>query len=104
VIKASALLGAVALAAAPTAPGRILDPGPPEDPGVAGIVHCTVPAVRGVQLAEAKRRVVKGRCTVNAVMRKRSSIRKGRVASVVPTPGTVLAKGTGVLLVVSSGR
>jgi hypothetical protein len=103
-MKASVLLGAVALAAAPTAPALGLDPGPPEDSGVTGIRHCAVPAVRGVQLAVAKRRVVEARCRVGAVMRKRSAVRKGRVASVVPKVGTVLAEGTGVLLVVSSGR
>lgn len=100
-IKAALLLGAVAAAAAPTA--WSFDPGPPEDPGVTGIPHCTVPAVRGVELAAAKRRVSGARCTVSAVMRRRSSVRKGRVASVVPRAGTVLAEGTGVVLIVSSG-
>ena len=102
-IKLAVLLGAVAAATAPTAPAQMLDPGPPEDPGVAGIPHCTVPALRGVQLAAAKHRVLGARCTVSAVMRKHSSVRKGRVVSVVPRPGTVLADGTGVLLMVSSG-
>jgi PASTA domain-containing protein len=102
VIKRGVLLGAVALAIAPSAPAQ-LDPAPPEDPGVTGIPHCTVPAVRGVQLAAAKRRVLGARCSVSAVMRKRSSVRKGRVASVVPRAGTVLAEGTGVILIVSSG-
>ena len=50
-IKAAALLGAIAAVIAPTASARMLDPGPPEDPGIAGIPHCTVPAVRGAQLA-----------------------------------------------------
>jgi hypothetical protein len=104
VIKGVVLLGAVALAAAPTAPARSLDPAPPEDPGVTGIPHCTVPALRGVQLAVAKRRVASARCTVSAVMRKRSTVAKGRVTSVVPRAGSVLAEGTGVLLIVSSGR
>jgi hypothetical protein len=103
VIRAAALLGAVALAAAPTAPAGPA-PGPPEDPGVTGIVHCTVPAVRGLQFAEAKRRVLKARCSLSPVLRKRSSMRKGRVTSVIPRAGTILAEGTGVLLVVSSGR
>jgi beta-lactam-binding protein with PASTA domain len=98
------LLGAVAVAAAPTAPAQTLGPAPPEDPGVAGVVHCTVPAVRGVRLAAAKRRVTRARCTVTAVMRKHSSVRRGRVALVVPRAGTILAEGTGVLLVVSAGR
>jgi len=97
------LLGAVAVAAAPTAPAKILGPAPPEDPGVAGIAHCTVPAVRGIQVAAAKRRVLKARCSLSGVMRKRSSMRRGRVVLVVPKAGTVLAEGTGVLLVVSSG-
>ena len=102
-ITRGVLLGAVALAIAPTAPAKMLDPGPPEDPGVVGIPHCTVPAVRGLQLAVAKRRVLGARCSVSAVMRKRSSVRKGRVTSVVPRAGTVLAEGTGVVLIVSSG-
>ena len=103
-IKALTLLGAVVLATAPAAPARGLDPGPPEDPGVTGIPHCTVPAVRGVQLAAAKRRVTGARCTVSGVVRKRSTVAKGRVTSVVPRAGTILAQGTGVLLLVSSGR
>jgi beta-lactam-binding protein with PASTA domain len=98
------LLGGVAMAAAPAAPAHTLDPSPPEDPGVVGVPHCTVPGVRGMQLATAKRRVTRARCTVTAVMRKHSSVRRGRVALVVPRAGTVLAEGTGVLLVVSSGR
>jgi beta-lactam-binding protein with PASTA domain len=98
------LVGVVAVAATPTALGTSLEPAPPEDPGVAGVPHCTVPAVRGVQLAAAKRRVLKARCTVSGVMRKRSSIAKGRVALVAPRAGTILAEGTGVLLVVSVGR
>lgn len=97
------LAGVVVVAATPTALATRLDP-PPEDPGVAGIPHCTVPAVRGVQLAAAKRRVLKARCTVSGVMRKRSSIAKGRIALVVPRAGTILAERTGVLLFVSAGR
>jgi PASTA domain len=103
VIKAAALLGAIAAVIAPTASPRMLDPGPPEDPGVAGLPHCTVPGVRGAQLAVAKRRVVSARCTVSAVMRRRSSVHKGRVVSVVPRAGTILADGTGVVLFVSAG-
>lgn len=102
-IKAAALLGAIAAVIAPAASPRMLDPGPPEDPGVAGLPHCTVPAVRGAQLAAAKRRVVSARCTVSAVMRRRSSVHKGRVVSVVPRVGTILADGTGVVLFVSAG-
>ncbi len=102
-IKAAALLGAIAAVIAPTASPRMLDPGPPEDPGVAGLPHCTVPAVRGAQLAAAKRRVLSARCTVSAVMRRRSSVHKGRVVSVVPRVGTILADGTGVVLFVSAG-
>jgi PASTA domain len=104
VTRAAVLVGVVALAAAPAAPAGSLDPGPPEDTGVVGIAHCTVPSVRGVQLALAKRRVRAARCTVSAVMRKHSTVRKGRVTSVVPGAGAILAEGTGVLLFVSSGR
>ena len=102
-IKAALLLGAVAAATAPTAPAGSLGPGPPEDPGVTGIPHCTVPAVRAVPLATAKKRVLGARCTISAVTRRHSDVRKGRVVSVVPRAGTVLADGTGVVLIVSSG-
>ena len=102
--KAAVFFGAVALAAAPAAPAHTLEPAPPEDPGVAGVPHCTVPVVRGAQLAVAKRRVSRARCTVSGVLRRSSSGRRGRVVMVVPRAGTVLAEGTGVLLVVSSGR
>jgi hypothetical protein len=37
VIEAAALLGAIAAVIAPTASPRMLDPGPPEDPSVAGL-------------------------------------------------------------------
>ena len=103
VIKEAALLGAVAAVIVPTASPRMLDPGPPEDPGIAGLPHCTVPGVRGIQLAAAKHRVLAARCSVSAVMRRRSSVHKGRVVSVVPRAGTVLAEGTGVVLFVSAG-
>jgi len=103
VTKLLVLVGVVAVAATPTAFGRSSDEAPPEDPGVTGSAHCTVPAVRGAQLADAKRRVLKARCGISGVMSKRSSTRKGRVVLVVPRAGTVLATGTGVLLVVSSG-
>jgi hypothetical protein len=103
VIKAALLVGAVAAVTAPAAPAGSLGPGPPEDPGVTAIPHCTVPAVRGVPLAAAKKRVLGARCTVSAVTRRHAGVRKGRVASVVPRAGTVLADGTGVVLIVSSG-
>lgn len=102
--KAAVLFGAVVLAAAPTAAPASLVPAPPEDPGVTGVPHCVVPAVRGLKLAAAKRRVLQGRCSVGEVMRRHSSMRKGRVTLVVPRAGTVLAEETGVVLVVSSGR
>jgi beta-lactam-binding protein with PASTA domain len=102
VTKLLVLVGVVAVAATPTAFGRSSDE-PPEDPGVTGIAHCTVPSVRGAQLADAKRRVLKARCGISGVMRKRSNTKKGRVVLVVPRAGTVLAQGTGVLIVVSAG-
>lgn len=102
-IRPLVLIGVVAVAATPSAFGRNSDEGPPDDPGWAGIAHCTVPSVRGAQLADAKRRVRKARCGISEVMRKHSSTKKGRVVLVVPKAGTVLAEGTGVLLVVSSG-
>ena len=97
-----ALLGVAAAAAAPAAFAGGLGGGPPEDPGVTAIAHCTVPAVRGTRLAAAKKRVVNARCGVSGVMRKRSKTAPGRVVAVIPRAGTVLAEGTGVLLVVSS--
>jgi hypothetical protein len=103
VSKAAVLLGAVVLAAAPTAVAMLV-PAPPEDPGVTGIPHCVVLAVRGLRLAAAKRRVLQGRCSVGEVMRRHSSMRRERVTVVVPRAGTVLAEETGVVLVVSSGR
>jgi hypothetical protein len=102
VTRTLALLGVAAAAATPAAFAGGLDQGgPPEDPGVTAVAHCTVPAVRGARLAEAKRRVLKARCGVSGVMRKRSKTAQGRIVAVVPWAGTVLAEGTGVLLVVS---
>jgi beta-lactam-binding protein with PASTA domain len=36
-------------------------------------------------------------------MRRRSSVHRGRVVSVLPRVGTILADGTGVVLFVSAG-
>jgi hypothetical protein len=68
-------------------------------------VVCLVPGVARRTLAVAQRRVVAARCRVGPVRRKYSKrVRRGRVISVSPLPGTRAPVDTAVTLLVSKGR
>jgi hypothetical protein len=76
--------------------------------GAAGITSaqnvCTVPHVRGKTLPAAKRTIARANCRVGKVRRAYSkTVKRGRVLSAKPRPGTVLYGGK-VNLVVSRGR
>jgi uncharacterized repeat protein (TIGR01451 family) len=66
---------------------------------------CVVPNVRGRRLPAARRALAAAHCTAGKVTRKYSrTVKKGRVVSQDERPGTRLAPGTRVDLVVSRGR
>jgi hypothetical protein len=66
---------------------------------------CTVQNVVGRRLAVAKRMTVRATCLVGKVTRSYSkTVKRGRVISQKPNPGTVLPKGGKVNLVLSRGR
>jgi hypothetical protein len=102
-IKVTAATAVAVVAASAAQAAGPTDESPP-DPGFAGVPHCTVPAVRGVRLAIAKRKIAGARCVVGLVARKRSSVKRGRVISATPRAGTQLAAGSQVDLLVSRGR
>jgi hypothetical protein len=67
-------------------------------------VVCLVPRVAGRKLAVARKLVAAAHCKVAAVRRKISRpVKKGRVISVTPIPGTRRPVGTSVTLLVSRG-
>jgi hypothetical protein len=66
---------------------------------------CTVQNVRGKTLVAAKRTIARANCRVGKIRRAYSrTVKKGRVISEKPKPGTVRPGGGKVNLVVSSGR
>jgi subtilase family serine protease len=65
---------------------------------------CLVPKVKGKTLAAAKRALARAHCKVGKVTRKFSKVRRGRVISQRPRPGTSLAAGARVNLVISKGK
>ena len=70
---------------------------------------CTVQDVKGQTLAAAKRTIARANCRVGTIRRAYSKtvenlVKKGRVISQKPKPGTVLPGGGKVNLVVSRGR
>jgi len=77
--------------------------------GAAGITNaptvCTVPGIVGMTLPGAKRAIVRADCRVGKIRRGYSrSVKRDRVISQKPKPGTVLPNGGRVNLVVSRGR
>jgi uncharacterized delta-60 repeat protein len=65
---------------------------------------CRVPAVRGKRLGDARAAIVGAGCTVGRIARAYSqNVKRGRVISQHPAPGTGLAEGARVRLVVSKG-
>ena len=66
---------------------------------------CTVPRVHKKTVAAAKRAIKHGLCRFGGQrLAYSTAIPKGRVLSATPSPGTVLATGASVRLVVSRGR
>jgi eukaryotic-like serine/threonine-protein kinase len=66
---------------------------------------CTVPRVTGKTLPAAERAIARADCRVGKIRRAYSmSVKRGRVISQKPKPGTVLPKRGKVNLVVSRGR
>ncbi len=74
-------------------------PLPPPPP-----VRCHVPAVKGKQLAIARRRIKKAHCAVGAIRYARSKKKRGLVIAQRPPAGRTLPKAARVNLVVSRGR
>ena len=66
---------------------------------------CTVQNVKGKTLPAAKRTIARANCRVGKIRRAYSkTVKRGRVISQKPKPGTVLPGGGKVNLVVSRGR
>src|SRR5207237_952879 len=66
---------------------------------------CTVQDVKGKTLATAKRTIARANCRVGKIRRAYSkTVKRGRVISEKPKPGTVLPNRGKVNLVVSRGR
>ena len=66
---------------------------------------CTVQDVTGQTVSAAKRTLARANCRVGKIRRAYSkSVKRGRVISQKPKPGTVLPGGGKVNLVVSRGR
>jgi beta-lactam-binding protein with PASTA domain len=65
---------------------------------------CLVPKVKGKKLSAAKSALTQANCAAGKVTKKFSKVKKGRVISQRPKPGTNLAAGAKVNLVVSKGK
>jgi beta-lactam-binding protein with PASTA domain len=63
-----------------------------------------VPNVKGKTLAAARSALTQAHCTAGTVTKKFSRVRKGRVISQSPKPGTSLAAGAKINLVISKGK
>jgi uncharacterized delta-60 repeat protein len=71
----------------------------------ARFVRCVVPKVKGKTLLAAKRAIRQAHCSVGTVTRAfAATVKKGRVISTKPKPGTKLAAGSKIKLKVSKGR
>ena len=78
--------------------------GPPPDPGLPPNLICTVPDVRGLSLADAKRELVRAKCKTGYTRRSYSNkVKKGGVIYQVPEPGYRIRRGTEIDLTVSLG-
>jgi hypothetical protein len=85
---------------APPPPPPTTSPPPPPPP-----VVCLVPAVKSQTLATARTNLQAAHCAAGAITRRFSRIvRLGRVISQGAAPGTRLANGASVALLVSKGR
>jgi hypothetical protein len=66
---------------------------------------CNVPGVRGMRLVDAERQIVNADCARGKIRYTHSTrVRRGRVISDRPRPGTVLPRNSKVSLLVSLGR
>ena len=65
---------------------------------------CIVPNVKGKTLAVAENALRQVHCKAGKVTKKYSRVKKGRVISQRPAPGTNLATGAKVDLVLSKGK
>jgi beta-lactam-binding protein with PASTA domain len=66
---------------------------------------CTVPRLRGLTIAVAKRTLTKRGCALGRVSRAYSRrVRRGRIVGQRPAPGLRLRRGAKVAVVVSRGR
>jgi hypothetical protein len=74
-------------------------------PGPPAVVRCVVPSVkRGSKLSSAKKILTKAHCKAGRVVKKHSAkTKKGRVMSLVNSPGITFAKGQKLQIIVSSG-
>ena len=71
----------------------------------AGPTACSVPRLRGLTLAAAKRLLAKRGCRAGRVSSARSKrVRRGRVLAQRPAPGVRLARGAAVRIFLSRGR
>jgi hypothetical protein len=67
-------------------------------------IHCTVPNVKGKELAAAKHAILAHHCTLGKITKATSTkVAKGKVISEKPPAGTHLKKGAKISLVVSRG-
>lgn len=70
-----------------------------------GRAVCTVPRVRGKLVVAAEKAIAASHCALGSVKQVFSTaVKKGRVISQKPAPGTLAVEGTKVGLVVSKGR
>ena len=65
---------------------------------------CLVPKLKGKTLGAAKAALTQAHCKTGTVTKKFSTVKKGRVISQKPKPGTDLAAGARVNLVISKGK
>ena len=65
---------------------------------------CLVPKLKGKTLAAARGALTSAHCATGKVTKKFSRVKKGRVISQRPAPGTSLAAGAKVNLVISKGK
>ena len=91
-----------------TLPGASPPPPPPPvlpAPSRPRLVRCVVPNVRGKKVPAARTALKKRRCTAGKITRRYSAkVKKGRIVSQKPRPGTRLRDRGRVNLVVSRGR
>jgi hypothetical protein len=86
------------------APPPPAPPPPPPPTPLPPAVSCHVPAVKGKQLAIARRRIRKAHCAVGAIRHARPKKKRGLVIAQRPPAGRTLPKAARVSLVVSRGR